>query len=99
MKRDRNTIIIASLVLLVIILSIMVVYAFVISPAITGFVVGKQIEARDFIINNMLLQLQQNGYVQIGVGNQSLILVPYQPPQQSSIVGDEIFIDESLESS
>lgn len=89
MRQDKNSIVIGVLVLLVIILSVLVIYAFVLKPVITGYVVGKQVEAQEIVVNNILLQLQQNGYVEISVGNDSLILVPYQPT-----TNNEIFIEE-----
>ena len=56
-------------------------YSFLIKPTIEGYVVVKQIEASDFIIGTIFNQVQQQGYVQLTYGNNSLILVPYAPEQ------------------
>lgn len=90
MKQDKNSVVIRVLVLLVIVLSIMVAYAFVINPILTGYVIEKQVEAQNIILNQIILQIQQNGFVEFPVGNDSLILVPYQPP-----TNNEIFIEET----
>lgn len=75
------------LAVVIVILVLALVYVLAIRPAVSGFVVNKQVDAytqgqTDFL-NAMLVQLQQNGYTQITVGNQSIVLVPYNPsPQQ-----------------
>lgn len=82
MEERRKNILILVLTLVVIILALAVIYAFVVTPAVSGYSVQKQNEGVQIAINSILLQLQQNGYVQIPVGNQTLILVPYQRPVQ-----------------
>ena len=77
---DKTSILITVLVLIIVILVGVVVYAFVIKPAISGYTVQKQTEGVQIAVNSILAQLQQNGFVQIPVGNQTLILVPYTPP-------------------
>lgn len=78
----KSNVIIIILILVIIILACVLLYFFVIRPQFFGYVFQKQIEAQNIVISNMLMQLQQTGYVQINVGNQSLILVPYQGGQQ-----------------
>mgnify|MGYP001586570685 FL=1 len=73
---------IAILALIIIVLAGVMVYSFVIKPKISGYNVEKQTEGVQIAINYILTQLQQNGFVQIPLGNQTLILVPYVPPQQ-----------------
>ena len=75
----RTLFILTSLVLVVLI--IIVVYAFLIKPKIQGYVVNKQIEASDFIIGTIFNQIQQQGYVQLTYSNQTLVLIPYNPQQ------------------
>ena len=81
---DKRTIRI--LVVIIILLALVFLYVFVLKPAISGYVVNKQTDAyyraQVDVWNNMLVQLNQNGYVQFTAGNQTLILVPYQPPAQ-----------------
>ena len=77
------------LVLVIVILVVIVVYAFVIKPAISGYTVQKQTEGVQIAVNSILAQIQQNGFVQIPIGNQTLILVPYTPPQGAQQVTTE----------
>lgn len=85
MADKKMTIRILAVVIVILVLAL--VYVLAIRPAVSGFVVNKQVDAytqgqTDFL-NAMLVQLQQNGYTQITVGNQSIVLVPYNPsPQQ-----------------
>ena len=78
----NKNIMIAILALVIIVLAGVMVYSFVIKPKISGYNVEKQTEGVEIAINYILAQLQQNGFVQIPLGNQTLILVPYTPPQQ-----------------
>ena len=78
----NKNIIIVILALVIIVLAGVMVYSFVIKPKISGYNVEKQTEGVEIAINYILAQLQQNGFVQIPLGNQTLILVPYTPPQQ-----------------
>ena len=78
----NKNIMIAILALIIIVLAGVMVYSFVIKPKISGYNVEKQTEGVQIAINYILTQLQQNGFVQIPLGNQTLILVPYVPPQQ-----------------
>ncbi len=74
---------IASLVFIIVVLGGILVYAFVFAPAVTGYTVDKQNEGVQIAISTILNQIQQNGFVQIPVGeNQTLVLVPYQAPTQ-----------------
>lgn len=74
------------LVALVVILGLLVLYAFILRPAYTGLVVDARNDGINIALSSILLQVQQNGYVQIPVGNQTLILVPYQASQQDDVV-------------
>jgi hypothetical protein len=64
---------------------LIIAYIFLIKPAIQGYVINKQIEASDFIVGSIINQIQQQGYVQLNYGEQSMILVPYIPPQGEQI--------------
>lgn len=69
----------------IIVLVLFIAYFFVINPGVNNFVYKKQIEAANVVSNNiyadMLTQLQTTGAYQLQVGNQTLVLVPYVPPQ------------------
>ena len=81
--KTRATIVI--LTILVIILALVVVYAFLVQPAISSYISSKQISAYNQgqadLLNTILLQIQQAGYVGIPIGNQTLILAPVQTQQ------------------
>ncbi|MEK6847778.1 MAG: hypothetical protein AABX50_01475 [Nanoarchaeota archaeon] len=79
----NKNILIAILVLVIVILAGVVVYAFVLRPAYTGYVVDRQVEGYNVCVSNFISQLQQNGFVQIDLGNQSIYLAPIVPEQQT----------------
>jgi hypothetical protein len=63
-------------------------YLFLIRPITNNYILEKQTEAQiatyNFIMQDMVSQIQQTGYYQVPIGNQTLILIPYQPPQQQA---------------
>lgn len=80
---DRKNILIVVLTLVVVILALVMIYGFIIQPAISGYSTQKQTQgaqiAANTILSQIVTQVQQNGYVQVPVGaNQSLTLVPIQ---------------------
>mgnify|MGYP001559840389 CR=1 FL=1 len=79
---NRTNMLITILVAVIVVLAVVMVYAFIVKPRISGYNVEKQTEGVQIAINYIVAQLQQNGFVQIPIGNQTLILVPYTPPQQ-----------------
>lgn len=78
--RYRTLFVITLLVALVLIL--IVAYIVLIKPSFNGYVVKKQIEAKDLTLLSILNQVQQQGYAQITYGNQTLVLIPYNPQQE-----------------
>ena len=88
MNQKRTNLIIAVLVVLVVVLLAVVAYAFALKPAMNGYVVKTQNAGIQYTINAILLQIQEKGYAEIPVGNETLILVPYQNPQtETAVVG------------
>ena len=81
MERESNRILIAVLIILVAVLGGMVLYSFALKPAISGYVVNAQNQGVNLAVASIVSQIQQQGYVQIPVGNQTLVLVPYNPNQ------------------
>ncbi len=86
MKKDNTKTTIILLAVLVLILAMLVIYAFVLRPAITGYAANMQNQGVNIILNSIVAQIQQQGYVQIPFGNETLILVPYQPTEQDNVV-------------
>ena len=89
MERESNRILIAVLIILVAVLGGMVLYSFALKPAISGYVVNAQNQGVNLAVASIVSQIQQQGYVQIPVGNQTLVLVPYNPDQQPQVNVDE----------
>jgi len=81
MKDDKSQLVIRILVIVILILLALVVYAFAVKPAFNAYVIEKQIEASELVLGSLISQVDQNGYVEIVNGNDSLILVPYNSPQ------------------
>ncbi|MDD5700064.1 MAG: hypothetical protein PHH00_02635 [Candidatus Nanoarchaeia archaeon] len=63
------------LVGVIIALVLLVAYAFIVKPSINGFAVKLQNDAFAYTLNAIVSQVQQNGYVQIPAGNQTLTLI------------------------
>ncbi|MFH1710956.1 MAG: hypothetical protein ABH840_01465 [Nanoarchaeota archaeon] len=76
---NKTNVLITVLVLVIVILAGVIIYSFVVKPKISGYTVQKQSEGVQIAVNYILAQLQQNGFVQIQAGEQTIILVPYQP--------------------
>ena len=83
----KTNILITVIVLVIVILAGVMVYTFIVKPKISGYTTLKQTEGVQIAINYIIAQLQQNGFVQIPIGNQTLILVPYTPPAQQAQPG------------
>lgn len=87
MNEKKSQKVIIALVAIIVILLLVLIYAFLLKPQFNGYVIQKQIDAQNLVLNALLTQLQQKGYVQISdpQGN-SIILAPVQqqPPQQVS---------------
>ena len=78
-------------VLILIIVLVAFAYIVFLKPAIQGYVVEKQIQARDLTLNVLIQQVQQQGYAQITLSDgQSLVLVPYVPSAPSQIPSEEL---------
>lgn len=70
------------LIVAAIIILLVVSFFLILKPAYNKNIETAQVEAIGiFVINYMIPQIQQNGYVAIPVGNQTLYLVPVDPTQ------------------
>jgi CHASE3 domain sensor protein len=85
MTKEKRDVLVLALIVVVVLLLGFISYMFVIQPAINAQVIGwankGYNQAQVDMINSMLSQLQQNGYVLLptGNGNQTIALVAYQP--------------------
>ncbi len=88
MEKDNTKLALRALILLVVFLSVLVLYAFVLKPMINGYVVSSQNQGVEYAIVTIVNEIQQKGFIEIPVGNETLILVQYQPPLEDiNIVG------------
>ena len=78
---NRTVLLIGFLVLVIVILVSVVVFSFWIKPTFSGYVVQKQVDAQSLVYQDILNQVQQNGFFQMRAGNQTLLLAPFNPQQ------------------
>jgi len=64
---------------IIIVLAIALLYITVISPKIQGYVIGREAQAQENVVNAILGIVEQQGYVAIGDGENSVVLVKYDP--------------------
>ncbi len=79
---DKKKVLITFLIAIIVVMAVILVYMFLIRPGVTGYAVDRQSEGIEFAIATIISQIQQNGFAQIPVGNETLILVPYIPEGQ-----------------
>ena len=86
----KQTLIIGVMGLLLIVLAGFILYAYVLNPAISGYATSNYNQGAGDVINVIIGQVQQQGFVQIPVNeNQSLVLVPFNPNQVTNPVVEE----------
>ena len=76
---DSNKKLIKVLVIVIVVLVLFIAYAFAIRPALSNYVINKQVsaynQAQTDLLNNILVQMQQNnGRADLNVGNYTLVL-------------------------
>lgn len=82
MRGEKRNKAIWVLSILVVILALVLIYFFIIQPQYDAFVDEKRLEGIDMYIGSYVIpQIQATGYLQVPIGNQTLILVPYVPQQ------------------
>lgn len=72
---NKKIIIIMSCVILLLLM--VVAYSFVVSPTIDSYIIKKQTETQNLIFEQIKYRIQQEGYIQIPVGEDVLTLVQY----------------------
>lgn len=82
-RNNKTGKVIGVLILIIVLLLAVVVYTLLIKPQFNAYVIEKQTETAELVLNTLLLQVQQQGYVQITdfETNQTVVLVPYNPEQ------------------
>ncbi len=76
---DKNKLIIRILLLVIVLLSLVVIYAFVVRPAVSGFAINNYAQGYNQgqidLLNNIVVQLQQAGNAQIPVGESQVLVL------------------------
>lgn len=81
-KKMKMTVKVLSISIAVLVLFI--AFFFVVKPQFTKYTQEKQIEAINYIYGDIVSKVQTQGYYQIQVGEQALVLVPYVPAEQGT---------------
>jgi len=80
-KNNAGKVIVILIIVILVLIGILA-YIFLIRPAVTGYITQKQVEAKDVVLNSILLQLQQQGFVRItDQSGNSIVLAPVQQNQ------------------
>lgn len=80
-QKDKSRRLVIILAIVSVVLALVVIYTFAVRPAITGYVTNAQNEGANYVIQSIAQQIQQQGYAQIPVGNQTLFLAQVDPQQ------------------
>ena len=80
---NRTGVLITVLVLVIVVLAGVVLFSLWVKPTIDGYVVEKQVDAQALVYQDIVNQVQQNGFFQMRVGNQTLLLAPFNPQGQA----------------
>jgi hypothetical protein len=82
-KKDKKNLAIKIMAGIIILLILFITYSFIVKPQLQKYNDNRRLEGIEFYVLSVILpQLQQNGFVQIPIGNETLILVPYIPQGQ-----------------
>ena len=65
----------------IVVLALALIYVLLIEPKIQGYVVQKQVNAQEVTVQAIVQIVNQQGYVVLGQGNDSVVLVKYNPEQ------------------
>lgn len=82
---NRTGVLITVLVLVIVVLAGVVLFSLWVKPTIDGYIVEKQVDAQTLVYQDILDQVQQNGFFQMRVGNQTLLLAPFNPQGQQQV--------------
>ena len=64
---------------MIILLALVILYFFVISPKIDSIASDNQIICYNVAIENILSQLMRKGYVEMDIEGETIMLIPYNP--------------------
>ncbi|MFA5019974.1 MAG: hypothetical protein WC533_02650 [Candidatus Pacearchaeota archaeon] len=70
---------------IIIILAVALVYVTLIGPSLQGYIINKQLTAQEVVVKTIINQAETNGYVQLTDGERTIVLINYQPENQTQI--------------
>ena len=89
-NKNKQNLMIKIMAGVIILLVLFLIFLFVVQPQVAKYNDNKRLEGIEYYVLAVILpQLQENGYVQIPIGNETLTLVPYIPEQQAQPVQQE----------
>ncbi|MEM3113111.1 MAG: hypothetical protein QXI33_01655 [Candidatus Pacearchaeota archaeon] len=71
-------------IIIIILLTIALIYVVFLGPKIQGYFIQKDVAAQEKVVRYIIDLANQNGYVVLTTGNESIILVKYNASQQAS---------------
>jgi len=71
---------------LIVILLLVIVYFLIAKPQIDGYVVKKQVDAMDQTVSLIIQAVNQNGWVQLGEGENAILLCRFNPETGACVV-------------
>ena len=77
--RDKKFVI---ALIVIVVLALALSYVVFIGPKIQGYLINKQTRAQENVVKTIVQIVDQQGYVVLGDGNDSVVLIKYQPPAQ-----------------
>ncbi len=87
-RKDRNRLVIISLIAIVIVLVCVIGWVVIASPAIDKYISEKQQEAyaqgQGAIIQEILLQVERQGFVQIPISDTQSVVLDLRMPEQTA---------------
>ena len=80
---NRMALLVGFLVSVILILVVVVVFSFWVKPTFDGYVIEKQVDAQNLILNNIIVQAARCQQVSLPFGNQTINLIAVECLQQT----------------
>jgi uncharacterized protein YneF (UPF0154 family) len=90
MDTNKHILVIGVLVVVVLIFGGIIGYTYVAKPFITGYQVKNYNQGANDVLTVLINQIQDQGFVQIPIGDQTLILAPVTQQQPSQVSQETI---------
>ncbi|MBS3100283.1 hypothetical protein J4463_03675 [Candidatus Pacearchaeota archaeon] len=67
-------------VVIIVVLALALLFVLVVSPAVNQYILNKQIGVANEIVNGIIQTVNQQGYITLSNGNETMVLVKYIAP-------------------